>query len=103
MILVILLIFALYLLLIRERYSTTDPFLDGIKDRFIDPQNHRYINQIDYYRDAPNINLESAINNVAVSSADINWASLNDYEYSQMVGLVQGNFNNTRIKNINAN
>jgi hypothetical protein len=101
MILVILLIFFLYLLLNKERY--TDPFLDGIKDRFIDPNNHRYINQIDYYKDAPNINLERAINNNVISSGDVNWAKLDDYQYSQMVGLVQGNFNNTSIKNINAN
>ena len=101
MILVILLIFALYLLLNKERY--TDPFLDGIKDRFIDPNNHRYINQIDYYKDAPNINLERVINNNVISSGDVNWAKLDDYQYSQMVGLVQGNFNNTPIKNINAN
>jgi len=103
MILILLLIFTLYLILKKERYAKYDPFIEGMKDRFIDPQNHRYINQIKYYKDAPNINLESAINNVAVSSSDVNWAKLNDYEYSQMVGLVQGNFNNPSIKNINAN
>ncbi len=101
MIIVILLIFALYLILKKERYE--DPFLDGIKDRFIDPRKHTYINQIDYYKDAPNIDLERAITVSPISSGDINWAKLDDYQYSQMVGLLQGNYQRDNIKNINAN
>ena len=60
-------------------------------------------NQIDYYKDAPQINLERTINNNTISSADINWAKLDDYQYSQMVGLLQGNYQRDNIKNINAN
>jgi hypothetical protein len=62
----------------------------------------KYINQIDYYKDAPNIDLERAIYNSPVTSDDINWAKLNDYDYARTVGLLQGNYNRPLIKSINA-
>ena len=62
----------------------------------------RYINQIDYYKDAPQINLERAISSSPITSDDINWSKLNDYEYSVIVGLLQGNYNRDSIKSINA-
>lgn len=61
----IILCFIGYIVLVkRENYSlpTEDPFIEGMKDRFIS-NNHRYTNQIDWYRDAPNINLENAMYN----------------------------------------
>jgi hypothetical protein len=101
MIFVLLLIFALYLLLSKERYTSSDPFLDGIKDRFIDPQNHRYINQIDYYRDAPNIDLEREFRK---SSCEItkDWSKMTDYEYVKAIQCLQGSSDRPRIKSINA-
>ncbi len=101
MLFVLLLIFTLYLLLSKERYTSPDPFLDGIKDRFIDPQNHRYINQIDFYRDAPNIDLEREFRK---SSCNItkDWDKMTDYEYSQAIQCIQGSEDRTKIKSINA-
>jgi len=62
----------------------------------------KYINQIDFYKDAPNIDLERAIYDSPITSDDINWAKLNDYDYARMVGLLQGNYNRPLIKSINA-
>jgi hypothetical protein len=61
-----------------------------------------YINQIDYWSNSPQIDLERAIQNSPITSDDINWEKLSDYEYVQIVGLLQGNYNRPLIKSINA-
>ena len=107
----IILCFILYLVLTkREGYE--DPFIllesdtsrgiDGIRDRFIDPMKHRYINQIDFYRDAPNINLERALTQPAITSDDIDWSKVSDSEYPKLINYLSGRNDATRIKSINA-
>jgi len=61
-----------------------------------------YINQVDYWSNSPQINLERAIAVSPITSDDINWEKLSDYEYVQIVGLLQGNYNRDNIKSINA-
>ena len=101
MLLFIILCFILYLVLTkREGYE--DPFMDGIRDRFIDPKNHRYINQIDYYRDSPNINLERALSQPTITSDDIDWSKVSNSEYPKLVNYLSGRNDATRIKSINA-
>ena len=86
----------------KEGFTLKDPFLDGIRDRFIDPMNHRYINQIDWYRDSPNINLEGALSQPTLTSDDINWSRVRDYDYPKIVGYLSGRTDATKIKSINA-
>ena len=87
----------------REGYSIdNDPFIQGMKDRFIDPMKHRYINQIDYYRNAPNINLEEAMSHPALSPDDIEWSKVSDSEYPILLNYLSGRDDATKIKSINA-
>ena len=106
------LLFLVYFLFFNKREGYEDPFIQGIKDRFIDP-NHRYTNQIDYYRDAPNINLERAlssdlsqtqgVSHPALSPDDIDWSKVSDSEYPILINYLSGRNNATKIKSINAN
>ena len=111
MLLFIILCFIIYLVLTkREGYE--DPFIllesdssswiDGIRDRFIDPKNHRYINQIDFYRDSPNINLERALSQPVITADDIDWSKVSNSEYPKLINYLSGRNDATRIKSINA-
>ncbi len=104
MLLFIIICFIGYIILSkREGYSIdNDPFIQGMKDRFIDPMKHRYINQIDYYRDAPNINLERALSQPALSPDDIDWSKVSDSEYPILINYLSGKNDATKIKSINA-
>ena len=96
------LLFLIYFIFFNKREGYEDPFIQGIKDRFIDP-NHRYTNQIDYYRNAPNINLERALSQPTISSDDVDWSKVSDYEYPILINYLSGRNNATKIKSINAN
>lgn len=96
----ILIIIALFYIFRKERFSLDEDINDRMKAYL--KNDRKYINQIDYWKDAPQINLERAIVNSTLTSDDINWEKLNDYEYSKMVGLLQGNYNRPKIKSINA-
>ena len=104
MLLFIIICFIGYIILSKkEGYSIdNDPFIQGMKDRFIDPMKHRYINQIDYYRDAPNINLERALSQPALSPDDIDWSKVSDSEYPILINYLSGKNDATKIKSINA-
>jgi hypothetical protein len=103
-VLLLLIILALFFIFKKERFDLSDDVRTISADRWADilKPNRRYINQIDYYKDAPQINLERAIQNSPITSDDINWEKLSDYEYVQIVGLLQGNYNRPLIKSINA-
>ena len=91
---IIIVFFILYLFLSkREGYD----FMDDIRDRFIDPMNHRYINQIDYYRDAPNINLERVLSNPTITEDDIDWSKVSDSEYPKLINYLSGRNDATSI------
>ena len=94
-------IIALFYIFRKERFSLDEDINDRMKAYL--KNDRKYINQIDYWSNSPQINLEKAIPVSPISSGDINWEKLNDYEYSQVVGLLQGNYNNPLRKNINAN
>lgn len=110
-VILLLIILALFFIFKKERFDLSDDFRTISADRWADilKPNRRYINQIDYYqpqgldyKDAPQIDLERAIQNSPITSDDINWEKLSDYEYVQIVGLLQGNYNRPLIKSINA-
>ena len=94
-------IISLFYIFRKERFSLDEDINDRMKAYL--KNDRKYINQIDYWSNSPQINLEKAIPVSPISSGDINWEKLNDYEYSQVVGLLQGNYNNPLRKNINAN
>lgn len=96
----ILIIIALFFIFRKERFTLDDDITDRMKAYL--KNDRKYINQIDYWKDAPQINLERAIPVSPITSDDINWSKLNDYEYSQVVGLLQGNYQRDNIKSINA-
>lgn len=107
----ILIIIALFFIFRKERFTLDDTVRTISADRWTDiiksdrrywTQGTRYINQIDYWKDAPQINLEREIAVSPITSDDIRWEKLNDYEYSQVVGLLQGNYQRDNIKSINA-
>ena len=100
----LIIILALFFIFRKERFELDDTVRTISADRWADilKPNRKYINQIDYYKDAPQINLERAISGSTITTDDINWDKLNDYEYVQIVGLLQGNYNNPLRKNINA-
>lgn len=100
----ILIIIALFFIFRKERFTLDDTVRTISADRWADIIKHdrRYINQIDYWSNAPQINLEEAIPVSPITSDDINWSKLNDYEYSIIVGLLQGNYQRDNIKSINA-
>jgi hypothetical protein len=94
-------------LFLSKREGYEDPFMDGIRDRFIDPMKHRYTNQIDYWckgssECSPNINLERALYQPTISSDDIDWSKVSDSEYPKLVNYLSGRNDATRIKSINA-
>jgi len=103
-VILLLIILALFFIFKKERFDLSDDVRTISADRWADilKPNRRYINQIDYWSNSPQINLERAIQNSPITSDDINWEKLSDYEYVQMVGLIQGNYNRSRVKNINA-
>ena len=115
MLLFIIICFIGYIILSkREGYSIdNDPFIQGMKDRFIDPMKHRYINNIDWYRDAPNINLERAlspdlsqtqgVSQPTITTDEVDWSKVSDYEYPILINYLSGRNNATKIKSINAN
>ncbi len=100
----ILIILALFFIFRKESFELDDTVRTISADRWADiiKPNRKYINQIDYYKYAPQINLERAISSSPITTDDINWSKLNDYEYSVIVGLLQGNYNRDSIKSINA-
>ena len=100
----ILIIIALFFIFRKERFTLDDTVRTISADRWTDilKNNRRYINQIDYWSNSPQINLEEAIPVSHITSDDINWSKLNDYEYSQVVGLIQGNYQRPKINSINA-
>jgi hypothetical protein len=103
-VILLLIILALFFIFKKERFDLSDDVRTISADRWADilKPNRRYINQIDYYKDAPQIDLERAIQNSPITSDDINWEKLSEYEYVQIVGLLQGNYNRPLIKSINA-
>ncbi len=103
-VLLLLIFLALLFVFKKEKFTLDDTIRTISADRWADilKPNRKYINQIDYYKDAPQINLERAIQDSPITSDDINWEKLSDYEYVQMVGLLQGNYNRPLIKSINA-
>ncbi len=103
-VLLLLIILALLFVFKKEKFTLDDTVRTISADRWADilKTNRNYINQIDYYKDAPQIDLERAIQDSPITSTDINWEKLNDYEYVQIVGLLQGNYNRSLIKSINA-
>jgi len=101
MFLFIVLCFILYLVL-SKREGYEDPFMNGIRDRFIDPMKRRYTNQIDFYRDAPNINLERALTQPSITSDDIDWSKVSNSEYPKLINYLSGRNDAVRIKSINA-
>lgn len=117
----IIIILVLFFIFRKERFELDDTVRNISADRWADiiKSNRRYINQIDYYqpqsplapfakqtgldyKDAPQINLERAIAVSPITADDVNWEKLNEYEYSLIVGLLQGNYNRSKIKSINA-
>ena len=103
-VILLLIILALFFIFKKENFSLDDTVRTISADRWADilKPNRNYINQIDYYKDAPQIDLERAIQNSPITSDDINWEKLSEYEYVQIVGLLQGNYNRPLIKSINA-
>ena len=103
-VLLLLIILALLFVFNKEKFTLDDTVRTISADRWADilKPNRKYINQIDYYKDAPQINLERAISSSPITTDDIQWAKLSDYEYVQIVGLLQGNYNNPLRKSINA-
>ncbi len=103
-VLLLLIILALLFVFKKEKFTLDDTIRTISADRWADilKPNRKYINQIDYWSNSPQINLERAIQNSPITSDDIQWAKLNDYEYVQIVGLLQGNYNRDNIKSINA-
>ncbi len=103
-VLLLLIILALLFVFKKEKFTLDDTVRTISADRWSDilKPNHNYINQIDYWSNSPQINLERAIQNVPITSDDIQWEKLTDYEYVQIVGLLQGNYNRPLIKSINA-
>lgn len=105
MILLLLLVIIFFLLNRRENYDALkDEMADRWADVFKSPYEgrHKYINQIDYYRDAPSIDL-GRITTSYIDPDTVNWSKLDDYQYSQVVSLIQGSEDRPRIKSINAN
>ncbi len=100
----LIIILALFFIFRKERFELDDVVRTISADRWADIIKHdrRYINQIDYWSNSPQINLEKAISSSPITADDINWSKLNDYEYSVIVGLLQGNYNRGPLKNINA-
>jgi len=96
----ILIIIALFFIFRKERFTLDDDITDRMKAYL--KNDRKYINQIDYWSNSPQINLEEAIPVSPITSDDINWSKLNDYEYSQVVGLIQGNYQRPKINSINA-
>jgi hypothetical protein len=70
-----------------------------MKDRFIDPRKRVYINQIDYYQNAPNIDLEREFR---PADCPTDWSKMNDYEYTKAVLCIQGSDDRYKIKSIYA-
>lgn len=101
-ILFIIICFIVYII-ISKREGYEDPFIEGMKDRFIDPTKRRYINQIDYYQHAPNINLERALTQPTLTSDNVDWSKVSDYEYPILINYLSGRNDATKIKSINAN
>lgn len=103
-VLLLLIILALLFIFKKERFDLSDDVRTISADRWADilKPNRKYINQIDYWSNSPQINLERAIQDSPITSDDIQWAKLSDYEYVQIVGLLQGNYNRPLIKSINA-
>jgi hypothetical protein len=103
-VLLLVIILALLFVFKKEKFTLDDTVRTISADRWADilKPNRNYINQIDFYKDAPQINLERAIQNSPITSDDIQWEKLSDYEYVQIVGLLQGNYNRPLIKSINA-
>jgi hypothetical protein len=97
------LLFLIYFLFFNKREGYEDPFIEGIRDRFIDPMNRRYTNQIDYYRNAPNINLERALSQPTITTDEVDWSKVSDYEYPILINYLSGRNDATKIKSINAN
>lgn len=97
----IVIIIALFFILRKERFSLDEDINDRMKAYL--KTDRRYINQIDYYKDAPQIDLERAIPVSPISSDDIDWSKIkDDYEFYKIVGLLQGNYQRDNIKSINA-
>ena len=103
-VILLLIILALFFIFKKEKFTLDDTIRTISADRWVDilKPNRKYINQIDYWSNSPQINLERAIQNSPITSDDIQWAKLSDYEYVQIVGLLQGNYNRDNIKSINA-
>ena len=103
-VLLLLIILALLFVFKKEKFTLDDDVRTISADRWADilKPNRKYINQIDYWNNSPQIDLERAIQDSPITSDDINWEKLSDYEYVQIVGLLQGNYNRPLIKSINA-
>ena len=101
----LMIILALFFIFRKERFELDDVVRTISADRWADiiKPNRKYINQIDYWSNSPQINLEKAIPVSPITADDIDWSKIkDDYEYSVIVGLLQGNYNRDSIKNINA-
>ena len=97
----IIIIIALFYIFRKERFSLDEDINDRMKAYL--KNDRKYINQIDYWSNSPQINLEKAIPISPITADDIDWSKIkDDYEYSVIVGLLQGNYNRDNIKSINA-
>ena len=97
----IIIIIALFYIFRKERFSLDEDINDRMKAYL--KNDRKYINQIDYWSNSPQINLEKAIPVSPITADDIDWSKIkDDYEYSVIVGLLQGNYNRGPLKNINA-
>ncbi len=72
-VLLLLIILALFIIFKKERFDLSDDVRTISADRWIDilKPNRNYINQIDYWSNAPQIDLERAIQNSPITSDDV--------------------------------
>jgi len=103
MLLIIILIVIVFFMFIKRKESfTVEDKDDMFKDRFISDR-RRYINQIDWYRNAPNIDLEREFTQYDnINPDDIDWSKVDDYTYSKLINNLQGKYDSVKIKSINA-
>ena len=89
----------------QENYSVyEDPsnrWVDVLKSPY--EGRHKYVNQIDYWRDAPNIDLEGTFQDKkGILLKDVDWSRIDPYTYSKLVTYIQGKDQSSMIKSINA-
>jgi hypothetical protein len=102
MLLIIIVIVIVFFMFIKRKERFTVEEDDMFKDRFIGNRK-RYINQIDWYRNAPNIDLEREFTRYDnISPDDVDWSKVDDYTYGKLINNLQGKYDSVKIKSINA-